>query len=108
MGVIAMKATEASLTAAEKRALKDSDFGLPEQRGWPLHDESHVRSAITNFHWCAQENQRELAKNILKAIRKFDMKDMQISEANPFSKYCPREWVVPRKKPERKAKAAEG
>ena len=108
MGVIAMKAMEASLTAAEKRALKDSDFGLPEQRGWPLHDESHVRSAITNFHWCAQENQRELAKNILKAIRKFDMKDMQISEANPFSKYCPREWVVPRKKPERKAKAAEG
>src|SRR5699024_8557976 len=96
------------LTAAERRALKDSDFGLPEQRKWPIHDETHVRSAITNFHWCPQENQRELAKNILKAIRKMNLGDMEISEANPFSKYCPREWVEARKKPQRKAAASEG
>lgn len=108
MGVIAAKAMEADLTAAERRALKDSDFGLPEQRKWPIHDENHVRSAITNFHWCPQENQRELAKNILKAIRKMGLSDMEISEANPFSKYCPREWVVARKKPQRKAAASEG
>lgn len=108
MGLIAAKAMEADLTAAERRALKDSDFGLPEQRKWPIHDETHVRSAITNFHWCPQENQRELAKNILKAIRKMNLGDMEISEANPFSKYCPREWVVARKKPQRKAAASEG
>ena len=105
MGIIAARAMEASLTKAERDALKDSDFGLPSQRGWPLHDESHVRDAVSKFHWCPKENQRELAKNILKAMRKFGINDMQVSEANPFSKYCPKEWVVPRKKPERKAKA---
>lgn len=98
MGEIAAKAMEANLTAAERRALKDSDFGLPETRQWPLNDENHVRSAITNFHWCPQEKQRELAKNILKAMRKFGMKDVQISEGNPFAKYCPDAIVVPRKK----------
>lgn len=103
MGEIAAKALEANMTAAERRALKDSDFGLPETRQWPLNDESHVRSAITNFHWCPQEKQRELAKNILKAMRKFDMKEVQISEGNPFAKYCPDAIVVPRKKGAKKA-----
>ena len=98
MGEIAAKAMEAKLTAAERRALKDSDFGLPETRQWPLNDEDHVRSAITNFHWCPQEKQRELAKNILKAIRRFGMTDIQITEGSPFAKYCPDAIIVPRKK----------
>ena len=98
MGEIAAKAMEAKLTAAERRALKDSDFGLPETRQWPLNDEDHVRSAITNFHWCPQEKQRELAKNILKAIRRFGMTDIEITEGSPFAKYCPDAIIVPRKK----------
>lgn len=102
MGEIAARAMEANLTAAERRALKDSDFGLPETRQWPLNDENHVRSAITNFHWCPQEKQKELAKNILKAMRKYCMTDVQVSEGNPFAKYCPDCKVVPRKKPTKK------
>lgn len=98
MGEIAARAMEATLTAAQRRALKDSDFGLPETRQWPLNDEDHVRSAITNFHWCPKEKQRELAKNILKAMRKFGMKEVQVSEGNPFAAYCPDAIVVPRKK----------
>lgn len=102
MGEIAARAMEATLTAAQRRALKDSDFGLPETRQWPLNDEDHVRSAITNFHWCPKEKQRELAKNILKAMRKFGMKEVQVSEGNPFAAYCPDAIVVPRKKPTKK------
>jgi hypothetical protein len=103
MGEIASRAMEARLTAAEKNALKDSDFGLPSERKWPLHDESHVRSAIQNFHWCPKEKQRELAKNILKAMRKFGMKDLEVSQGNPFAAYYPEAKIVPRKKPEKKA-----
>lgn len=103
MGEIAARATEAALTAAEKRALKDSDFGLPEKRQWPLCDEERVRDCIKNFHWCPKENQRELAKNILKAMRKFGMKDVEVSEGNPFLAYYPEAKVVARKKPEKKA-----
>lgn len=103
MGEIASRAVEADLTAAERRALKDSDFGLPDQRKWPLNDANHVRSAIQHFHWCPKENQRELAKNILKAMRKFGMKDVEVSEGNPFIAYYPEAKVVARKKPEKKA-----
>jgi hypothetical protein len=105
MGEIAARALESTLTAAERRNLKDSDFGLPEQRKWPLNDESHVRSAIQNFHWCPKENQRELAKNILKAMHKYGMKNVEVSEGNPFAAYYPDAKIVPRKKPERKAAA---
>lgn len=103
MGEIAARAMEVTLTAAEKRALKDSDFGLPNERKWPLNDESHVRSAIQHFHWCPKEQQRELAKNILKAMRKFGMKNVEVSEGNPFAAYYPEAKLVPRKKPEKKA-----
>lgn len=98
MGEIAAKAMEAKLSAAERKALKDSDFGLPETRQWPLNDEDHVRSAITNFHWCPKEKQKELAKNILKAMRRFDVKLQSIDEGNPFAKYCPDVPVRPRRK----------
>lgn len=98
MGRIAAMAMEATLTAAQRRALKDSDFGLPKTREWPLNDETHVRSAITNFHWCPKDKQRELARNILKAMRKYGMKDVRITEGNPFAQYCPDAIVVPRKK----------
>lgn len=100
MGEIISKALEADLTAAERRALDDSDFAFPEERKWPLHDEAHVKSAIENFHWCPKERQRELAKAILRAIRKFGMKEIHVSEANPFLKYYPDAIVTPRKKPQ--------
>lgn len=99
LGVIAARAVEADLTAAERRALADSDFGLPEERKWPLNDESHVRSAIQHFHWCPKDQQRELAKNILKAMRRFNMNDVEVSEGNPFYEYYPEAKLVPRKKP---------
>ena len=102
LGEIAARACESSLSAAEKRALKDSDFGLPDERKWPLHDENHVRSAIQHFHWCPKDKQRLLAKNILKAMRRFNMKDVEVSEGNPFYAYYPEAKLVPRKKPERK------
>lgn len=100
MGEIISRALEADLTAAERRALDDSDFAFPEERKWPLHDEAHVKSAIENFHWCPKDRQRELAKAILRAIRKFGMTEVRVSEANPFLKYYPEAVVVPRKKPQ--------
>lgn len=103
MGAFVERAMEATLTAAERRALPDSEFGLPDQRGWPLNDESHVRSAIQNFHWCPKDRQKELAKNILKAMRKFGMKDITVTEGSAFLKYYPDAKVVARKKPEKKA-----
>lgn len=101
MHVIVCQALEADLSAAERRSLPDSAFGLPEERKWPLHDEDHVRSAIKNFHWCPKDKQRQVASAILKAMRKYKIKesDITVSEGSAFLKFAPGCNVVPRKKP---------
>ena len=43
---------EAELSAEERNELKASQFGLPEERKFPLTDATHVRSAISYFHTC--------------------------------------------------------
>lgn len=89
LGEIVARALEADLTQAEKDKLPASAFGLPKERKWPLNDENHVRQAIRYFGRCPQEQQRELAKNILKAKRKFGMTDMKVGKNNPYRKYDP-------------------
>ena len=45
---------EAELSAEERNELKASQFGLPEERKFPLIDDKHVRSAISYFHTCPE------------------------------------------------------
>jgi hypothetical protein len=74
------------MTAAERNALPDSAFGLPKQRKYPLDTEEHVKSAIKFFNYCKKEDEEELAKNINKAIKKFDM-DVNVGKNNRFYNY---------------------
>lgn len=60
-----------TLTSVERKKLKDSDFGIPSLRKYPLHDERHVFSAIRFFNYVDTEHEAELAKNIIKAAKKF-------------------------------------
>lgn len=97
-GEILDRAMEAKMTAAERRSLRDDQFGLPSKRKYPLHDKEHVSDAIAYFRFCPPEDRDELARNIIKAIRKFHM-DVTITKGNPFEKYYPKAKVVsPRKK----------
>lgn len=77
------------LTSAERNALPDSAFGLPDQRKYPLHDAAHVRQAIKFFNYCKPEDRAELAKNIIKAAKKHgvELSTMDIGPKNVFSKY---------------------
>lgn len=59
------------LSPEERRKLKDSHFGLPKQRKYPLHDKQHVVLSVRGFYKCPEENKPELAVNILKAAKKF-------------------------------------
>lgn len=36
----------ARLTAKERNALPKSSFAIPEQRAYPIHNESHARDAL--------------------------------------------------------------
>ena len=62
-------------------------FGLPAKRKYPMPDESHVLQAIRMFNYCSQEDEEELAANINKYIKAYNMKDIHVGEKNRFSKY---------------------
>jgi hypothetical protein len=42
---IGMEATLTKLSTAERNAMPDRMFGLPETRGYPMPDQSHARNA---------------------------------------------------------------
>lgn len=84
---------EKVLKAKDRNNLDDSDFGIPEERKYPIHDEAHVRAAIQRFNYVDKKNEKLLANNIIKALKKFDMLDsIKVSEDNRFSKYLGKEF----------------
>ena len=79
---------EKTLKAKDRNALDDSDFGIPSERKFPIHDEAHVRAAIQRFNYVDAKNEKLLAKNIIKKLKDFDLLDsINVSEDNRFSKY---------------------
>jgi GNAT superfamily N-acetyltransferase len=82
-----MSLFEASMSSSERKSLKDSDFGIPDQRKYPLNDEAHVRAAIKMFNHVDSEHEAELAKRIKSAMKKFGITDVEVGKANKFSKY---------------------
>ena len=80
--------TELQLCLETKRSeLHDEDFGIPSLRKYPLDTEKHVRSAIKFFNYVEPEYEEELAENIIKAIKKFEINDIRYSERNRFFQY---------------------
>ena len=92
-------ALEVKLTKEERDNLPDSDFGLPKERKYPLiitpkekrasNDKdgaSHIRNAIAFFHFCKEKDRKELASNIMKAIKEHKL-DIEIDEKNIIRKY---------------------
>lgn len=77
-----------SLFFETKRSeLPDIVFGVPEQRKFPLDSEEHVRSAIKFFNYVDPKYEKELANNIKKAMKKYNINDVKIGEKNRLSKY---------------------
>lgn len=62
------------LNTEEKRALKASDFGLPERREFPMPDAPHVRAAEAYFRYAAAADKPLLARRILLKAKKFGVK----------------------------------
>ncbi|MBP5598343.1 MAG: hypothetical protein J6Y02_23450 [Pseudobutyrivibrio sp.] len=75
---------ESDLTTKERNDLKPAQFGLPEDRKYPLIDAEHVRSAIKLFGHCPEGKRTQLAKNIHKAAKKFGV---EIKKDNLVSEY---------------------
>lgn len=77
-----------SLKAVERNKLKDSDFGLPKERKYPIHNTEHVELAIKFFNYVKKEDEKELAKNIIEKIDAYGIRgDINLSKKNKFYRY---------------------
>ncbi len=61
----------AILDETKRSNLKDSDFGIPEDRKFPLDTEQHVRSAIKLFGHAEESKKKSLAKKIYKRAKDY-------------------------------------
>lgn len=59
------------LDTAERDALPDSVYGLPERREYPMPDAAHVRAAEAYFRYCPEELKPRLARAILERAKEF-------------------------------------
>ena len=64
--------------------LKDNQFGIPEDRKFPLDSEKHVMSAIKLFGHAEESKKKALAKRIQIAAKRYDIK---IPETTQVYKY---------------------
>ena len=82
----------AKLTSKQRKQLPPEDFGLPKEKKFPIHDENHVRSAIAYFHTCPDKDKKELANNINRAAKKFNMK-IKLKKYSAFKPYADKEII---------------
>lgn len=59
------------LTTEERKELPKSDFGIPENREFPMPDAVHVRAAEAYFRYASEDKKPLLAHRILLKAKKF-------------------------------------
>ena len=51
-----------------------SDFGIPEERAFPMPDAAHVRAAEAYFRYASDDQKPELARNILEKAAEYGVR----------------------------------
>ena len=76
---------EAVLSTKERDELKDSEFGIPELRQYPLNDEVHVKQAVKMFSHAPKKYRKELAKRIIAKANKFGIDNTGWDEIHKYN-----------------------
>lgn len=63
----------AKLSTNQRNKLTDSDFGIPEERMYPLHDKAHVESAVKLFGHAKSKYKKSLARRILSRAKEYGL-----------------------------------
>ena len=83
---------ESSINLETSRSdLKNNQFGIPEDRKFPLDSEKHVMSAIKLFGHAEEFKKKALAKRIKTAANKYDIK---IPETTQVYKYLSESYLT--------------
>lgn len=86
--------SESYIEEMKRSDLKDSEFGLPKLRKYPMPDKDHVLSAIKFFNYVSPENEKELAKNIKKKMKQYNVSSDHIGDKNRLKKYIKEEYEL--------------
>ena len=57
----------------DRSKLNEKFFGIPSKKKYPLTQESSIKNCIRFFRFCPNEDKKELATNVLKAMESFHM-----------------------------------
>ena len=71
----------------KRSELPDSVFGIPEERKYPMPDKRHTLSAIKLFGHVEPKYEEELAKNIIKNMKKYNIPESAVGKDNKLRKY---------------------
>jgi len=66
---------------------RDPEYGIPEEKKFPLWDEAHVRSAIKFFNYAKPQYRKKLAGMIKSRMRKYNISFDIVGEDNDLKKY---------------------
>lgn len=78
---------EEKLSTEVRNKLPDSEFGIPSLRKFPLDSEARVRIAVKFFNYVDKEHEAELARNILRKMKEYNIPTDIIGEKNRLRKY---------------------
>lgn len=67
-------------------SLKEIEYGIPEEKKFPLDTRAHVISAVKFFNYAAPKYRRALANRIIRKVREYGIK-LTESKDNDFYKY---------------------
>lgn len=82
------------LVLSEEESKEDMFYGLPELKKYPMPDEKHVLSAIRFFNYVSPENEEELAKNIKKKMKEYNISSDHVGDKNRLKKYIKEDAIV--------------
>lgn len=71
----------------KRSELPDSVFGIPEERKYPMPDKRHTLSAIKLFGHVEPKYEEELARNIIKNMKKYNIPESAVGKDNKLRKY---------------------
>lgn len=78
----------------EEESKENIFYGLPELKKYPMPDEKHVLSAIRFFNYVSPENEEELAKNIKKKMKEYNISSDHVGDKNRLKKYIKEDATV--------------
>ena len=77
----------------KRSELPDNVFGIPQERKYPMPDEKHTRSAIKLFNHVEPKYEEQLAKAIIKNMKKYNIDASVVGPNNRLRKYLPKDMI---------------